>query len=106
MSQLTSFDNCEPKALSKETTVIVLIASPLLRSQRKTLSNVIVLTASEKIRASKMEVVCLLFTEDNDLALWRFPWQPVRAGTGSRISKSRDRPPWPGEALDDWAHIA
>lgn len=53
-----------------------------------------------------MEVVCLLFTEDNDLALWRFPWQPVRAGTGSRISKSRDRPPWPGEALDDWAHIA
>lgn len=47
MSQLTSSDNCEPRALSKGTTVIVLIGPPtlpppfLLCLERKTLSNVI-----------------------------------------------------------------
>lgn len=41
MSQLTSSDNCEPRALSKGTTVIVLIGSPLLCWERKMLSNVI-----------------------------------------------------------------
>lgn len=41
MSQLTSFDNWEPRALSKGTTVIVLIGSPLLCWERKMLSNAI-----------------------------------------------------------------
>lgn len=41
--------------------------------------------------------------------IWRFgcfPGTPVHAGTGSHISKSRERPPWPGKALEDWARIA
>lgn len=68
-------------------------------------------TASENktraYRASKREG-CLLFllTEDNDLALWPFPWHAVHAGTDSRISKNRERPPWPGKALEVWACIA
>lgn len=101
MSQLTSFDNCEPRALSKGTTVIVLIGSPLLCLERKMLSNAIaqqhLKNKTRTYRASKMEVVRLLFTQDNDLALWQFRWHPAHTGTGSRISKSRDRPPWPGE---------
>lgn len=59
-------------------------------------------------RASKREVACFFFI---------YRWQrfgasaislapPVHAGTGSHISKSRERPPWPGEALEDWARIA
>lgn len=58
-------------------------------------------------RASKREVAC--FFNLPMTMIWRFgrfPGTRVHAGTGSRISKSRERPPWPGEALEDWARIA
>lgn len=54
MSQLTSFDNCEPRALSKGTMVIVLIGSPLLCLERKMLSNAIA-QQHRKIRHARIE---------------------------------------------------
>lgn len=109
MSQLTSSDNCEPRALSKGTTVIVLIGSPLLCWERKMLSNVIV-PQHLKIRHAHIghqKGRCrFLFTEDNDLVLWHSPWPPLHTGTSRHISNSRERPRWPAEALDDWARGA
>lgn len=67
-------------------------------------------TASENkartYRTSKRKKFCFLFTEDNDLALWRSRWPLLHAGTSSPISNCRERPRWPAEALDDWAHGA
>lgn len=63
MSQLTSSDNCEPRALSKGTTVIVLIGPPSLCWERKMLSNVIA-TQHLKVRHAHIEHQkgrCLLF---------------------------------------------
>lgn len=62
MSQLTSFDNWEPWALSKGTTVIVLIGSPLLCWERKMLSNATAAANKTRTyRASKREVACFFF---------------------------------------------
>lgn len=54
MSQLTSFDNREPKALSKGDVVIVLIGSPLLCLERKMLPNAIA-QQPRKIRHARIE---------------------------------------------------
>lgn len=111
MSQLTSFDNWEPRALSKGNTVIVLIGSPLLCWERKMLSNAIV---PQRLKIRLVHIghqrgrlpTFFLFTMT---MIWRFdcfPGTPVHAGTGSHISKSREPSPWPGKALEDWARIA
>lgn len=112
MSQLTSFDNWEPRALSKGTTVIVLIGSPLLCWERKMLSNAI---APQRLQIRLAHIGHQRGRLPAFFFIYR--WQrfgasaislapPVHAGTGSHISKSRERPPWPGEALEDWARIA
>lgn len=100
MSQLTSSDNREPGALSKGTTVIVLIGPPLLCWVHKMLSNVIA-PQHRRLRHThthiKKDDVCFLLTEDNNLALWQSPWHPCKleqaalsviAGSGPLASRS------------------
>lgn len=116
MSQLTSFDNWEPRALSKGATVIVLIGSPLLCWERKMLSNAIA-PQPLKIRLAHIghQRRRMSASSSSSFFIYRRQWfgalavslaPSAHAGTGSRISKSRERPPWPGEALEDWARIA
>lgn len=110
MSQLTSSDNCEPRALSKGTTVIVLIGPPLLCWERKMLSNVIapqhlkIKHAHIEHQKKDMSAFYLLRT-----IIWHFGALSGLSPTLERAALSviagsglGGRP----KALDNWAHGA
>lgn len=108
MSQLTSSDNCEPRALSKGTTVIVLIGPPLLGWKRKMLSNVIapqhLKIRHAHIEHQKRKMSAFYLPRTITWHSGTFPGLSLRTGTSSPISNCREWPRWPAEALADWAH--
>ena len=98
MSQLTSSDNCEPRALSKGTTVIVLIG-PLscyvgAQNAFKCDCSAAFETEARTAHNIKKKMSAFYFTEDNHLALWSSGLGAVPGLEPARpISNCRERPP-------------